>query len=66
MFDYYFTVDLSLSLFWTNFWNRSTFGKVTGKIWLPQVRYPSGHCPAEKWRTRLRFDVRQPGRQKLL
>jgi len=30
-FGPYFITNLLLSLFWENFWNSSTFGKVTGE-----------------------------------
>jgi len=60
-FDYYFTTDLLLSLFWKNFWNSSTFGKVVGKSWLPQVPCVPRYCHTKRWRTRLISDVWRAG-----
>ena len=57
-FDHYFTTNSLLSLFWKNFQNCSTLGKVMGKRLLPQVPCVLRHCPAEKW-TCLRFYVRR-------
>jgi len=39
------------------YWNSSTFGKVMWKSRLPQEPCAAGHCPAERWITRLRSDV---------
>jgi len=33
------------------------FGKVMEKSWLPQAPCAPGHCPADRWRTRLRSDI---------
>jgi len=52
--EHYIITNLLLSLFWKNFWNDSTFGKVLGKSWLPQSPCAPGKFLAERWRTRLR------------
>jgi len=59
-FDHYFVTNLLLGTFWKNFWNSSTFGKVMGD-WLFQAPCAAGHCPAERWRTRLGSEVWRAG-----
>ena len=60
MFDHNFTTNLLLSLFWMNFKNCSIFGKVMGGggNWLTQAPCASGHSPADRWTTCLRYDLR--------